>query len=42
MSLLRLLALFDHRDQKGLNSYLRNCNILIMGLQDFGVIVFNI
>ena len=23
MSLSRLLALFDHRDQKGLNSYLR-------------------
>ena len=30
MSLSRLLALFDHRDQKGLNSYLRDCNILII------------
>ena len=30
MSLSRLLALFDHRDQKGLNSYLRDYNILII------------
>lgn len=30
MSLSRLLALFGHRDQKGLKSYLRDCNILII------------
>lgn len=32
MSLSRLLALFGHRDQKGLNSYLRDCNISLLYL----------